>query len=224
MIIAAQPRVGTHMVRTALNTHPSIHVHTEIFNGNLFAGSLAETTAPMLVANHADFCLHVFDPCDLEGRWPWWSRQLDLYDMLREEELPAVILTRRNKLLQAISYIRAERTGIYHRMRGPSKRNEIICPPWQVISLIEQFERADAYAHELFSHAKVFVYEDFLHDPVACYERLQCVFGLPYRDDMRPQTHRLSKQPLADSIENYEILSQALAGTRHEHYLESVDA
>ena len=221
MIIASQPRVGTHMVRTALNQHPELEFQSEILNGLVFGEFYkADTTLDKLLTQNPNFLIHIYDPVDLEGMWPHWEFQAELMERFMTEPTEAMVLTRRDKLAQAISYIEAEMTGMFHRFDEPAGRQgQMHCPPWMVMDLIGRFERADAYATEALPDAPVFIYEDLNTMPDAVFNRMQKHLGVKPRP-IRPTTKKLGTKPLHKRVRNWQQITGALKGTRHEHYLE----
>lgn len=220
MIIASQPRTGTHMVRTALNQHPELEFQSEILNGLVFGNHYrSDTTLDHLLRLNPNFCMHVYDPIDIEGMWPFWELQAEMQERMMTSKVDAMILTRRNKLQQAISYIEAEMTGMFHRFDAPTDLGMMHCPPWMVTALIDRFERADAFVVDALPDAPTFIYEDLEVAPDAVFYRMQKHLGVKQMP-LRAQTKKLGNRPLHKRVRNWEHVERALLGTRYEHYLE----
>lgn len=221
MIIASQPRVGTHMVRTALNQHPELAFQSEILNGLLFGEHYRPDTTPdKLLEQNTNFCMHIYDPIDLEGMWPYWELQDELQERMMQTKVDAMVLTRQNKLEQAISYIEAEMTGMFHRYDEPDHGDaQMHCPPWMIMDLIARFERADAFAQEALPDAPVFLYEHLDTMPDAVFNKMQKHLGVKPQP-LRIQTKKLGTRPLHKRVANWGQLVKALRSTRHGHFLE----
>ena len=209
------------MVRTALNQHPELEFQSEILNGLVFGEHWnADTTLAKLMELNPNFCLHVWDPVDLEGMWPRWEMQEELQERFMREKFDAIRLTRRDKPAQAISYIEAEMTGMFHRFDEPADRQGTMhCPPWMVMDLIERFERADAFADQALPDAAIITYEDLNTMPDACFNRMQKILGVK-PTVLRPTTKKLGTKPLHKRVRNWSQLWRALKETRYGHYLE----
>lgn len=220
MIIASQPRSGTHMTRTALNQHPELEFQSEVLNGIAFSAHWPQDiTLDQLLRNNPNFCMHVYDPIDLEGMWPGWEMQAELQERFMRTKQDAMVLTRRDKLAQAISYIEATMSGQFHTFEEPNNSSLTHCPSWAVMDLIDRFERADAWTQSALPDAPVYLYEDLAMMPDAVFNRMQKHLGVTPRP-LRAQTKKLGNRPLHKRVRNWDLVEKALMGTRHEHYLE----
>jgi len=119
--INSVPRAGTHMLGTALNAHPAMHVYGEIFNKNHHDGQVFENeTVPQALrrmrqrkdVKQIGFCVH-------RGAVPAVEREVHRE---AEKKLPAelrtIILWRENYFRQFVSLRRAQAVGAWTVEQG----------------------------------------------------------------------------------------------------------
>ena len=110
-VLAARPRSGTHMLRTALCQHPTVYCHTEIFNP-AFHIPFKHTHNNSPSVRKAIYCADRYiDGVSCKGfilhdQNMVWFPSTDWQNF--PAQLPAIKLRRRDKFVQMISYCRAE--------------------------------------------------------------------------------------------------------------------
>ena len=213
MIIVSQPRSGTHMVRTALNKHPRIRIASEIFNG--LHGSLHTTLKTM----PANFCLHAYDPEDLVGIWPEWQKQAAFQANMHAAAQQYIILQRRNKLDQAISYFEALHYGYFHRMQIDPEQHadNITIKPGLLVAVMKIFIRSDVWISSNV-HGRVFYYEDIADEISPVLEEAQQLLNVSPQK-LTPQTKKLGTREMHTRVKNWEQICESLVDTEFEQYI-----
>lgn len=142
-VIISYLRSGTHLLRTALESHPAIRCQTEIFNSDNPNLPYSLDTSTQEVLNNqvykninakttrVGFVLQAYHPNDLKAfpgirANPHWS---NIWDMLKAMPDLKVIHLRRNNLLKRhLSHVQARTSGQWHNWKAETLNN---------ISLIE---------------------------------------------------------------------------------------
>ena len=230
-VICSQPRTGTHMVRTALNTHPSLGFASEVFNGLVNGPELAkQSTKALMTAYAAGFCCHCYDEDETVGTWPDWYKATEMWDAIRTgtvQDVKAIVLWRECKIAQAVSYIKAEMSGKFHTMKMANEPDNvdspITVPPWLLRHLMERFEEATAFQIEVMDGANVervrISYEQLVVSPDHHFHKIQKLLGVQPRPIV-PTTKKLSKQTLPQQVSNWSNLVRSFRGTKWGHYFE----
>jgi|GEM_PF-6778070 len=230
-VICSQPRVGTHMVRTSLNTHPSLDVASEVFNGLVNEQEMEQHSTHQLLAKYpGGFCCHCYDEDETVGMWPCWELAQDLWEMIRRgavQDVKAVVLWREDKIAQAISYLKASMVGPWHRMKTDPPLDEcqtsIDVPPWMLRALFEKFEAATAFQIEVMDGANVerlrISYEQLTESPDHHLHNIQKLFGVQPRP-LVPQTTKINRHPIPAQVSNWGDLVRSFRGTKWGHYFD----
>ena len=133
-VLISHLRSGTHMVRTALDSHPAVVCQGEPFNANSPRLPYSLETSVEQILSHwvfpqdlpseikmAGFVLHLYHPGSLKA-FPYLKkneRWNSIWTILsRDPELSVVFLSRRNLLLRHLSQVLARSTGFWHSWRG----------------------------------------------------------------------------------------------------------
>lgn len=145
-VLVSYPRSGTHLLRTALESHPEIACQAEPFNSDdrRLPYPLETPTEEVLErwafggapasARHAGFVLHAYHPHALRAfpgiranpRWAdVWAR------LAAMPELRVIHLRRRDLLARHLSHLLARETGFWHSWEtdGPGRASHLHPPP-----------------------------------------------------------------------------------------------
>lgn len=137
-VVISYLRSGTHLLRTALESHPTIRCQTEVFNSDNpnLPYSLATPTEEVLntwVYNNINpgttrvgFVLQAYHPNALQAfpgirANPHWS---DIWDLLNAmPELKVIHLRRNNLLKRHLSHMQARSSGQWHNWKAETLNN-----------------------------------------------------------------------------------------------------
>ena len=122
-------------------------------------------------------------------------------------------LSRRDRVAQAISRVKAEQTGLWH-IAPDGREVERLAPPAEprydfarIRAEVDKLERFGAAWEEWFAAEGIaplrLVYEDFSADPGAAVARICAALGLPAPGELRPGVARLSDAVSAEWARRY---------------------
>lgn len=145
-VIVSYLRSGTHMLRTALESHPRVFCQTEVFNpDNPLLPYPLQTPVEVVLrehvfkdhappVTHAGFVLHAYHPYALEAfpglrSNPAWGEVWPRLDALND--LRVLHLKRRNLLRRHVSHLVARRSRFWHSWRadGVTRVTHLDAPP-----------------------------------------------------------------------------------------------
>jgi LPS sulfotransferase NodH len=143
-VIISYLRSGTHLLRTALESHSNIVCQTEVFNSdNPRLPYSLETPTEQILQNwvynqatsqtsHIGFVLQAYHPFDLKAfpgikANPEWANIWDI--LAATDNLKVIYLHRDNLLKRHLSHRKARKTGQWHNWKGEQLSN---------ISLLEE--------------------------------------------------------------------------------------
>lgn len=213
-MILSSPRSGTHMLRSALASHPSIVSLAEMFNPDWTEGAPfdANTPADTILSEHVfrqypssvravGFALHRSQA--RFGNWP------DLWSRLEEDDELYVLSLRRRDMLRRYLSWRVMREPKREppepkEMTRAELEHEFLRHERELIDFDRRFER-----HPLL-HVS---YEEMCSDWPACIEAVQTFLGVPLRK-LRPATEPNPRRRLAASIDGFDDLAAQFAATR----------
>lgn len=225
-MLMSYPRCGTHMLVSALNSHPKLTCYGEAFNPAAPAGS------------------HVFDTVQqvLEKSWPTpktgfavhasidrMGHPLNMAESMHgvtdfwkiiPDYTPTILLTRRNLLARYVSQLTAMKTGVWNST-DQEKRNNVYA---SVYVDLEAFKRDMKYVQDCWDHAAAYfkyscsvVYEDLLTDFDGSMRKIQEYLQVPYVQ-LQPETVKLAVS-MEETIENYVQVRAWCRRTGHNHFL-----
>lgn len=218
-------RSGSHLLIDLLNSHPEIKC---LLEGHIFRrGPRVREPLRYLNGLAAISARPVFG-CKLTPRHAT-RHQLDVTRLageLADDGWRFVLLSRRNLLRQAVSGIIAIKRGVYHdRTPPPVHAMRVSVEPR---SLLDRLARLEAQRRRLadwvapYPHEHL-VYEEDLEHPS---DQQAAIARILQRLDVAPHTVSTSlvksgRSSLAESVENFHEMAQALQGTQYERYLAS---
>lgn len=152
-----------------------------------------------------------------------------LFDLIKARELSVLQLCRRNYLRCLLSHLKAWESKQYYEFDNPAPadRRVVVYADWA----LTQFERwrvedelvAAAFAG--YPHYLQAEYADLFPDFTSAIasgplEQLRAWFGVPNDFSNAARLSKQSSLPLAETIENFDEVRQALTGTRYEYCLQ----
>lgn len=157
-VVISYLRSGTHLLRTALESHPAIRCQTEVFNSDNPRLPYSLNTATEEVLNNwvynninpgttrVGFVLQAYHPNALLAfpgiqANPHWSNIWDLLSAM--PELKVIHLRRNNLLKRHLSHIQARTSGQWHNWKAEALNN---------ISLIETLPATHIDRYEVKQH------------------------------------------------------------------------
>lgn len=221
-VIASRSRCGSHMLRTALDRHPTVRCRPELFHPIFFGGRSAQ-----------EHLKGLFDPnCQASGflLLHWTRNQLAIggthpdfgshRELLLEQvpDLRVIILHRENLLERYVSLQLTKQHGAFHAFRAP-RRSELRPITINVADLLDSFRiHEDELIDDLAAYADRMTlqvsYEQLIEgwDPVC--DALQDFLEVPRRR-LRPATFKQSHyRHVRDVIVNYRDVLDAIAQYR----------
>lgn len=234
LVVLANHRSGSTMLVSAIDAHSRAVCYSEIFNaGRPMFHARGRTLGSRLLQVHRNVWPRAFlerfvfrgyrEGIDVVGFKAFASQIRDprfaavLRETIADPHTRRIRLTRRNKLAQHLSMIRAERSGSWSSSDGkPEDRRPIRLEPRECAVALAMLERADRFVAEAIGGLEALdvAYEDFRRDPEAAFARVQEYLGLPV-EPFRPRLRKQRTIPLSESIENWDELRAAFAGSVH---------
>lgn len=229
VVLVSSGRKGTFLVLTALERHPQIFCHEQLFgadhaNRHSYVRGLSGYDAAFKIFSrdrlHLSATQRIVFPVapteqDPPGKDIW--RYVD-----EHPDVGLVHLRRRNLLKGYVSMLVAKTTGLWAN-RYPSETLE---PPVPVsIAAAERYLRWDLkesvecqkrYSHR--THLTI-CYEDLTADLTYHYNLIQAFLGVEQRP-LWPRTCKQASRSLSTAISNYQELVERWRGTEFEQYLE----
>ncbi|HUA58751.1 MAG TPA: hypothetical protein VML19_08365 [Verrucomicrobiae bacterium] len=239
-VILNAPRTGSNYLCTALDSHPEILCHHEIFNPHLVGVAWS--------LQNSDFRLGTIeerekDPVEFLGRvWQhplgfravgfklcWKQNEVIFNRLLEAPGVRKIVLKRKNRIKSFVSLLLARNTGewvIYDDQAAPGNRPKVWVDHAELLSNIA-FN--DAYYAEIEAALQkpgqsgcVVYYEDLFSEPTLC-----CLLSFLGVADPDPsllsgRTWKLSSSSLRDLVANFENLESAVRGTALEEELHSM--
>lgn len=225
-MIMGYPRCGTHMLVSALNSHPELSCGGEAFNPATPAGSHVFSAVPQVLerswpTQRSGFAVHssidrmgypLNMASSMYGYTDFWKHIPDY--------TPTILLTRRNLLERYVSQLVAMKTGVWNS-DDPAKRNNVYASVYVDINAFMQdmkyvqdcWDNAAAY----FKYSLSVVYEDMLADFDGTMQRIQQYLHVPYVQ-VQPETVKLSVS-MQETVENYVQVQAWCKRTGHSHFL-----
>lgn len=169
--------------------------------------------------NHVSIGLRnkVYDGCQNPFKY-WWKHL--------HEDTKVLILQRRNKLRQFVSYRKAQILDEWQvRDNHKNKNREPVQQPVYVnnnvwMEQIHTWDQYQAVAEQLFPNSPVVYYEDVVADLDKTWNFMLEYFCLPKQEMPKIPTKKQQKLPLRKAIKNYEELKSLHKGTKLEEYFE----
>lgn len=220
--IIGSPRSGTEVFMELLGSHPGVRADGEVF-ATPRRLPLAFASGRAALANLRGYSwgfklifqhLMWFEPCYGDG--PTFLRELHRRGFL------FVIVERRNLILQALSYLHAERSS-YHFRTAAGSFDRMVVEPAELLAAMHLIEQASRWGHAaLGSLPRIELeYEDDLRGPARQARSAAAVFeeiGLPPHEPASSLV-RVAPTTIRDRVENYDQVATALRSTKYADLL-----
>lgn len=230
-VILAAPRTGSNLLCTLLQSHPDVLCHHEIFNpGGIF------TALPLrgIDFNPGSMMERNADPLGfLERIWindrghkvvgfkMTHRQQPQVFNnVCADPDIHKIVLKRRNALRTHVSYLLAERSGIWEDYRDI----DITVPPVPVAVDYQKLKAAIDFNKRYYADLDAIIrgprtnvtYEELFDADTQ--QRLLNALNLR-NHSLRAQSRRQNPQPLSELISNKEWLTQQLSRSQTDRYL-----
>lgn len=217
-VLVSFERSGTHLLRTSLNSHPSLHCIFEPFNEYAFGASHRGLSAEQVMSSWSECCAaprHGFSiHWNTHGRLGrQWS---EIWPILRARtDLPIIELTRDNMVEQLVSRDIASRSQQWQTERRDfSSTTTITVEPARLVERLEvlDVERRDLQVFFRHHRRLQITYETLSSDYQGT---MAAVFEFLGVEQCHAHTSLIKMgRPLSESIENFEVVSAHLSRTR----------
>lgn len=227
-VILTFPRCGTHMLRTALNSHPAITCHNEIFNTDIHSADTIRRVGPThLYEKHTGdregFVVHNYST---EEKFDSAKLTQGLWTVLQERQPTLIALDRRDLLRRCFSVYQAIQTNRWHVWNSQKGRHPLATPSptpdqvtWQLRMSLAQREQRQT----LFPHAHLFIYEDLVQNWDDRTRTIQELIGVKVKK-LRPKTQKQDQRPITDMVKNYAQLKDHFLATPYERWFTLAEA
>lgn len=219
-VIRSLPRCGTHMLKSALDSHPEICCRGEILNPNKTQHDLAGWTVERIYQEYtgpaAGFVAHAFPP----GCPQQYPAAPEIWPIVQREKPVLIVLSRRDLLRRCASLALANKTNVWsipqpQQVNTPAK--PITLAPGQVREWIDRATEADSEARRLFPWAIFVDYEDLVADWETKIAEIQRAIGVREVLPLKPATQKQgSDRPIREVIANYDELRAEFKNRRED--------
>lgn len=230
--IFTQPRSGSELLVSLLNTHPDIHCGSEIFSDFcrlptqkvLFphwymkgksSGMKAKVYGFKLISAQLQKILIV----------RWHGRPDQYLNYLHQSGWKILHLQRNNIFRKALSFLSASSTNLWHARGEDGAKEKVRIDPVQLLSWISRFEKDMTYEEQSLRnipHLTIGYEEGLLK--MCCHQKtLDAIFayiGVPSAP-VKSQYKRLSSARWSKTIENYEEIYEAIRQSPYAQWLDS---
>lgn len=216
-ILRGYPRCGTEMLRTALDSHPKIKCHGELFSDK-YASQIESLGLTKYLQSHklAATDGFVLSAGPSTGNPAVQAATKQLLASAETLTIPMIAIQRHDLLRLAASDVIARTTGTYHvylhEKPNRTKHTLVMTPP-QVCRAVDNARRAFDATSVLYPWAKVVMYEDLVRD---WEDRLNDIFdyiGVSH-ELIGAMTRRQEVRRIQDIIHNYAELKAVLYDSR----------
>lgn len=230
-VIRTFPRCGTHMVRTALNRHPELFCHDEIFNPDTEPAADIERRGPegqvrhYLNSQNTGCVIHAyafserFEGAEIQkAAWDYIADNQDKYSI--------IVLNRKDWVRRMASVALARQTKRWHRWRSQSNGKATatvkIHPEFAEWHFQAQAASlADTEAR--FPTAPLYWYEDLVDNWTGKIAEIQQILDVKPMA-MQPKMLKQDKRPINKIVRNYTALRRAFRGSEWEHLFDTAEA
>ncbi|MCG6870479.1 MAG: sulfotransferase [Gammaproteobacteria bacterium] len=241
MVLGSQ-RTGSTLIRTSLDSHPSIRCYGEIF---LMPG-IGPDSYPYYVSQSRDRkvkdlvfrrrlvrkFLHelynndIFDAVGFKfmysqaKRFPY-RRAPTVVDYAREHGVRIIHVIRENALKTLISRINARNTGIYHVKGESQKGARITIPTKTLLNELTRIKSEDNHWATVFAENPYLLvhYEDFVESPEMISGKMLRFLGFDDDIELTSPHKKVITSGLDEVIENYNDVRRALIGSEFSGFL-----
>jgi hypothetical protein len=222
-VILCLGRTGSTHLQSMLDFHSQARCHAEIFGDG----------KPPTFATSGDDDPKAFLDRMLAGggeravgfKLPINSIELtpEAATLVRDDpEIAAIRLSRRNRLAQLVSRQLLATTGVSQSIFGSYGDATVRLEPRACLAALDRIEADEAALDALCADHPTFRIDDEELGDERRLDELQRFLGLE-PEPLRSWYERLRTRPLTDTVSNWDEVAAALAGTRHEPFLDESD-
>jgi len=227
-VIRSFPRCGTHMLRTALDSHPEITCHNEVFNPDCLDPQVidklgAEGLYRRYTGNLTGFVVHGYTT----EIFPKSRHTEELWPVIQRERPTLIIIERQDILRRAFSVYQARHTQRWHVWRSQQNRQPLAAPKLQYQEVEWQLARSLDYMvanRELFPWGHFFTYEAICDDWQANITLMQELIGVNTVQEILPRTAKQDQRPIQDMVQNYAALREMFIDTPYGEFFLAAEA
>jgi len=215
-VIESLPRSGTHLLRTALSSHPNVLCLHEIFNNDVYDqlkrenGSSNPWPGDVPASEWLQAHEHLAEFVGVCVQPHHFQRAKDQklgWESLRSMNLPTVDLYRHNILKQWVSKLQAQAVGRWETYEGETKPD---VPPVTVNvgDFLRHFESVVGHRSLNYRERLIVSYEMLTQEYDLTMKGILDYLKIPFAVT-KPSTVKVGK-PLRDSIKNWEDVASTL--------------
>jgi LPS sulfotransferase NodH len=222
-LLATRGRSGSHMLQTALQQHPQLQCHGELFNPKQTPdkrrwarGTLPAVYVQRLLTEAPEGIRRV----GFIGHYQQVRRDTRILPALRQAKPHVIILYRKNMLAQYVSHVIARRTRRWTTTAPAPTTQKVIVTPAGAFGYFRENRRwieDDKRAWRQYPQLVV-TYEDLLQHWDDVMQRIFAFLEVPPQP-VAPVTCRQEHRRLSEIITNYADLSRALRRTEFARFL-----
>ena len=239
-VIFAIPRSGSNYLCGALNSHPEILCHHEVFHGKKIYGDNQLNLGTVEQRDRApkQFIDHLWRQnmgFTAVGFKLLWGQNPKAFKILtRDKNVKKILLLRRNKLKSYVSYLVAQETGVWAQRNTEleAKKKEVkqMSVSVEIDSLHKYIIKVDKYYDKLRKNIRnsrqsfiEIYYEDILgnNSEEAKSKILEFIGVSENHQCLQTKTKKQNSNELCNLISNFTELESNLRETELEHYLYS---
>jgi hypothetical protein len=225
LVILGTSRSGTELLTELVRSHPRVRYAGEIFSEPR-RFPFAYMNGEAALARLRGYRVWAFKLLFHQLRWyeSSFGSAPDFLARLRDRGFTFVVLERRNRLLQALSYIHAEQTQYHFRDGERPRYDRLQIDPAEVVAALHIFDTDARFGREALGDLPYLElwYEDDLSSPErqrATTERVLSTVGLAAHV---PESSLVKVAPttVRERVRNYDDLAATLARTRYARFLD----
>ncbi len=223
-LVLGSPRSGTELVGDLLDSHPMVRCEGEVFRTRrplvrqYLYGKVVLAAARGWRSWGAKLLYHQLNWFEEAfGSAPVFIRALEA------DGFTFVVVDRRNPLLQALSYLHADRTQFHFRQGATTRFEPLVVDPVEVIAVLHMIETNARWGRELLADVTTVDvwYEDDLQSPEhqrGAVDRILAALDLP-SEPVVSSLIPVAPRDVRDRVANYDELATALSATRYADLL-----
>ena len=210
-MIISHPRSGTHLARTALNSHPDLNVYAEVFHPACYAGHHGlPRTRDVLEAylRYVDvgFAVHAYYgiPGGVPGYVGGRKHKYNDFWQWAPPGIRVIAMRRRNLLARFVSHTRSNKTQLWNSFDPGfvSKKAPVTINTNKLYADADYVRKVSDHVDAFYPEALVVYYEDLVDNFQYESARMQEYLGVDY-EELTPTSQKIGKS-LKTDIANYD--------------------
>ena len=223
-VIRSFPRSGTHMLKSALDSHSKLNCQGELFHPTPHDFSMRRLGA----VGHLEsfklgpldgFVVHGFVPT--EGQ-PYIGIYEDLWQVLRVFHVPMIIVQRQDQIRRAASAKIAQSRRTWRRTpKCPTTEETCTLDVEEFLRALNNVYSCDRLSKQWYPWAHMVQYETLTREWPVEVAKIQQYLGVGV-ERLVPRIEKQDPRPIADIITNYPRLREQLLKTQRPDIIELV--